>query len=77
MVLVETTLEPENLQVVLDENITRKTGFVSSISVQKPATGNNLNGTQSNIEVEKFSPPSSDLRYIPPTEPQASGVGDG
>ena len=70
---METTLEPENLQVVLDENITRKTGFVSSISVQKPATGNNLNGIESNIEVEKSAPPPP--QYIPPTEPQACDVG--
>ena len=35
-VLVETTLEPGNLQVVLDENITFRTPFVTGIAVPAP-----------------------------------------
>lgn len=77
---METTLEPENLQVVLDENITKKTMFVSNIMVQKPATtsGENGNGNHEEIVTEKFVIPEPEIEtYHSPKEPNACDIGGG
>ena len=77
---METTLEPENLQVVLDESITKKTMFVSKIMVQKPAIGGdgNGNGNHEEIVTEEFIiPPLETETYQPPKEPNACDIGGG
>tara|TARA_B100000427_G_C15518096_1_gene599101 strand:+ start:819 stop:1100 length:282 start_codon:yes stop_codon:yes gene_type:complete len=87
-VLVETTLEPGNLQVVLDEKITFRTPFVTGIAVQAPInneTNGNGNGNnyQTPVVVKEFVPPEEEPpeeklpTYIPPTQPSACDLGGG
>ena len=85
-VLVETTLEPENLQVELDENITKRTTFVSNVMVQKPAIGNSRNGNGNHAEMLpneivppeiEAPPPEIQKTYEPPKQPNACDIGGG
>ena len=77
---METTLEPENLQVVLDESITKKTMFVSKVMVQKPAIGgdSNGNGKKEEIVPEEFIIPPQEIQtYQPHKEPNARDIAGG
>ena len=82
MVLIQTTLEPENLQVVLNEAVTRRSVFVSDIIVQKPVIGSNGNGNREHINAGLFVPPeevevleTKSEPYTPPTEPLVCNIG--
>ena len=77
--LVQTTLEPEKLQVVLNETVTRKSVFVSDMKVQKP-----VNGRPEYVNAESFLPTkeielseAEPVPYVPPTEPLVCNIGGG